>query len=132
MAALAAIVAAFYDALGAYGGLTRFATGMGFAVLVTWPALFVLSLSGRVVTHVWQPRALAASLTDPGGGAPRLAAWLVAIVLGAALLSMLTHQVVWVFWRTTAFKPRTMSMALGPVMVSSRGRRARFGGGRVR
>ena len=41
----------------------------------------------------------------------------VAIVLGAALLSMLTHQVVWVFWRTTAFKPRTMSMALGPVMI---------------
>lgn len=117
MAALAAIVAAFYDELGSYAGLTRFATGMGFAVLVAWPALLVLSLSGRVVTHVWQPRSLAASLTDPGGGAPRLAAWLVAIVLGAALLSMLTHQVVWVFWRTTAFKPRTMSMALGPVMI---------------
>lgn len=117
MAALAAIVAACYDELGSFAGPTRFVTGMGFAVLVAWPALFVISLSGRVVTHVWQPRALAASLTDPGGGAPRLAAWLVAVVVGAALLSMLTHQAVWVFWRTTAFKPRTMSMALGPVMI---------------
>ena len=117
MAAFAAVVAAFHDEVGSYAGATRFAAGAGFAVLVAWPALFVISAFTRVITHVWQPGALAASLTDPGGGAPRLAAWLLAIVLGAALLSMISHQVVWVFWRATAFKPRSMSMALGPVMI---------------
>ncbi|HUQ03617.1 MAG TPA: sulfatase-like hydrolase/transferase [Kofleriaceae bacterium] len=117
MAALAVVVAAFYDEAGAFAGVTRFAAGAGFAVLVAWPAAFVISLLARMITHVWQPRALAASLTDLGGGAPRLAAWLVAIGLGAVLLSIFTHQVVWIFWRTTAFKPRSMSMALGPVMI---------------
>lgn len=117
MAALAVVVAGVYDEVGSYAGVTRLAAGVGFALLVAWPSAFVVSFLARAVTHVWQPRALATSLTDPGGGAPRLAAWLVAVVLGAALLSALTHQVVWIFWRTTAFKPRSMSMALGPVMI---------------
>lgn len=117
MAALAAIVAAFHDEAGAYAGVTRLAAGAGFAVLVAWPAAFIASISARVITHVWRPRAMAESLTEPSGGAPRLAAWLVAVVLGAVLLSIFTHQVVWIFWRATAFKPRSMSMALGPVMI---------------
>ncbi len=117
LAALAAVAAALHDATATHTGVTRSAAGAGFAILVTWPAAAAVSLSARVITLVWRPRALAAALTDLGGGAPRLAGWLIALVVGAGLLSMLTHQVVWIFWRATAFKARSMSLAMGPVMI---------------
>ena len=116
-AAVSTTVAGLHDAATSYEGVTRLAASAGFAILVAWPAAAVSSLCARVFVHVWQPRALAGSLTEPDGSAPRLAGWLFALMLGAALLAVLTHQVVWIFWRATAFKPRTMSLALGPVMI---------------
>ncbi len=117
LAALAALIGGIHDAASVYDGALRAAVCAGFAILVAWPAGAVLSLAARVVLHVWKPRAMVAALTDEGGGAPRLAGWLLALVVGGALVAVLSHQVVWLFWRLTAFKPRTMSTALGPVMI---------------
>ncbi len=117
LAALAVSLAALHDSVTSYDGASRVAAGAGFAVLVSWPFALGLSLAARVTSHVWRPRRLFAALVDPSGGAPRLAAWLVALVAAAALLAVLSHQVVWLFARSTAFKPRTMSLAIGPVMI---------------
>ena len=59
---------------------------IGFGAAVTWPVLTVLALIVRALWLGWNPRGLAAEMTDEHGSAPRLAGWLAYVLIACLLL----------------------------------------------
>jgi len=92
------------DAFGAVASI-------GFFALLALPLLLVLSTVTRVLYAGWSPRDLAASLVEEGGGMPRLAGWVIVILLGALYLAWAAFQGTWLLAAWTAFKPLTVSFA---------------------
>ncbi len=116
-----AVIAGVYEGVGISGAL-GVAITTGFIALLAVPALLVASVLVRGVIAAWQPRLLAAQLTEDGGGAPRLAGWIAVIGLGAVALACAIYQGTWTLAGRTAFKPLGTSfgesiLALGTALL---------------
>ena len=114
------IVAGVGDTLqgdGALGLDTVAATG--FVLIAAAPILFALAVIARGTWAAWGPRELAERFTEPGGGMPRLAGWLVTAVLGTALLAWLVFRGTWLLVSWTQFKPNVVSLAEPVIAVAS-------------
>jgi arylsulfatase A-like enzyme len=95
------------DALGALAAI-------GFLTIFALPLCLLLSVAARFLWWAWRPREL--GLIEDGGGAPRLAGWIVVIVLGCLALAWALFQGTWLLERWTAFKPLAVSY-LEPVFA---------------
>ncbi|MDQ3299335.1 MAG: sulfatase-like hydrolase/transferase [Myxococcota bacterium] len=115
-ACIGALAAGLLEARGREDAL-GLAAAVGFLALIVFPVLFGLSVVARGVYAGWQPRDLAASVVEEGGGAPRLAGWLVVILLGALLAACAAFQGTWLLAAWTAFKPLTISFAAPIISV---------------
>jgi arylsulfatase A-like enzyme len=117
-ACLGAVVAGLVEGLGAgYGVVGAFASA-GYAALLAIPACLGGALLVRGLWAAWRPRRLAPTLVEEGGGAPRLAAWVAFLLLGAFLLSWATFNGTRVISRATTFKVEVVALALPFVVVS--------------
>jgi hypothetical protein len=81
----------------------------GFLGMLALPAYFASSVVVRALWRAWRPEEL--GLVEDGGGAPRLAGWVVTIVLCTLALGWALFQGTWLFAGWTAFKPLAMSFA---------------------
>ena len=109
-----AIAAGSIEAAGAEDVFGAIAA-IGFLALIMFPTLFVLSALVRGIYAAWQPDRL--GLIEEDGGAPRLAAWIVVVMLGCLLLAWALFQGTWVMNVHTAFKPLTLSFVLPVIAV---------------
>jgi len=91
----------------------------GFLALLAVPALLAASVIARGVAAAWRPGELARSLVDDDGAAPRLAAWLAVLELGAFGLAAAMFHSVWLLSLYTAFKPLAMSFLEPGVAVAA-------------
>jgi hypothetical protein len=89
----------------------------GFVLVFALPALLVLVLVARGTWAGWRPTDLAARLTEPGGGMPRLAGWLATAVLGTALFVWFVFRGTWMLAWWTQFKPNVVSLAQPVIAV---------------
>ena len=94
---------------GASAGLLGALAATGFVALIAVPALLAAGAAARGIVAAWQPAELAAALVDADGAAPRLAAWLAVIWLGALGLAAAMFQSVALLALRTAFKTPTIS-----------------------
>jgi arylsulfatase A-like enzyme len=110
-------------ALGGRGGGALGATAtIGFAAMLALPALLALSIVLRGVWAAWQPEALVAAATAPGGGAPALAGWLVTGHLIIAALGWAAYHGTWVIAVWTAFHPLVVGvLELGIMILATLG-----------
>lgn len=118
--AVGALVAGGVDALGAPDATVAL-TEAGLVAAVTWPVAIAVTLVARVGWWVWRPRDLSGALTEPGGAAPRLGAWLIylatsAIALGLAIGGAVAWQA-----QHTAFLPDVVMLATPIVGVAAAG-----------
>jgi arylsulfatase A-like enzyme len=81
----------------------------GFLGLVLLPIALVLGAVVRGLWAAWSPSSL--GLVEEGGGAPRFAGWLGAVVLCLLGLGWIMFQGTWLLARWTAFKPMPMALA---------------------
>jgi hypothetical protein len=109
------LTAGALEAIGAYDLLGGAATA-GFLAMIAWPLLLVLSVLTRALYHWWQPETLRASLVEEDGTAPKLAGWLIVILLGSLAVAWALFQGTWLLFSWTAFKPLTLSF-LEPVIA---------------
>ncbi|MDB4958579.1 MAG: hypothetical protein JWO36_6148 [Myxococcales bacterium] len=91
----------------------------GFFALAAVPSLLVLGIAFRGLWAAWRPRELADRLIEAGGGAPRLAGWVLVIWAGAFGLAWVMFQGTWLLAGWTAFKPLSMSFAEPILAVSA-------------
>jgi arylsulfatase A-like enzyme len=105
-------------ALGDGDVLEALAT-LGFIALVALPALIAASALARGVWAAWAPRDLRRTLVDDHGGAPRLAAWLLALSLAALALAWSAFQGVWLLANHTAFKPIGVGFVEPAIVVAT-------------
>jgi arylsulfatase A-like enzyme len=90
--------------------LERFAT-IGFVSLLALPVFLVLDVAVRAVWAAWAPAALLTSLTEDGGGAPRLAGWLLTAELATIFLGWASYHGTWLLTVWTQFKPVVVGLA---------------------
>ncbi len=115
------MVAGVYEAAGLGDPLAMLAT-VGFFAILTAPVLLVLGVVVRGLIAAWGPRELGAQLTEPGGGMPRLAGWVAALMVSALALAWIMFQGTWQLAAWTAFKPLTVGfleplIAVGGALV---------------
>jgi arylsulfatase A-like enzyme len=91
----------------------------GFLAVLAVPALLVAGAVVRGVAAAWGAGELVRSLIDADGAAPRLAAWLAVILLGAFGLAAAMFHSVWLLSLYTAFKPLAMSFLEPAVAVAT-------------
>lgn len=103
-----AVAAGLFEGVGVDGALGIGATA-GFVAIIALPILLGISVIVRGLWIAWQPHEL--GLVEDNGGAPRLAAWLGVLWIGALLLMWSMMQGTWLLAKTTAFKPLTLSFA---------------------
>ena len=107
-ASFAAVVAGAVECSGedtVFGALAA----AGFLALALLPLLLVLGAVVRGLWAAWSPSSL--GLVEEGGGAPRFAGWLGAVVLCLVGLGWIMFQGTWLLSRWTAFKPMPMALA---------------------
>jgi arylsulfatase A-like enzyme len=95
------------------------ATAIGFSAIGLLPALLVAAAALRGLWAGWRPRQLGAALIEDGGGAPRLLAWLLFLVLAAVVLVWSTFNGVRILAVTTSFKPVVVSLAMPIIAVTA-------------
>jgi hypothetical protein len=115
-ASAGALAAGLTEATGAEDVVGAAAT-VGFLALIVFPVMFVLSAVVRGIYAAWQPETL--GLVEEDGGAPRLAGWIVVVMLGCLLLAWAMFQGTWVMNVWTAFKPLTLSFVLPVIAVTA-------------
>ena len=115
-ACLGAVVAGVCEAVWMSDLLTAFAT-IGYLSLIAVPPLFVGAIVARGLWRGWQPDAIASTLVEDGGGAPRLAGWLAMIWLGVLVLAWIISRAVGVVASNTEMKPMTVSFVMPAVAV---------------
>jgi arylsulfatase A-like enzyme len=117
-AALAgAVVAGVIEGAGMPGVLGVLATA-GFIGLVAAPLLLVASALMRGLVCAWQPRALAASLVEDGGGSPRLAGWVAVLWLGTLAVAAAVFLGTRLLGSTTQFRPIVLAFAEPAIAVA--------------
>ncbi len=87
------------------------AAACGFLSIMALPLLVVTSALGRAVWSAWRPDELATQLIDDGGGAPRLAGWVLALGISLAGLGWAMFQGTWMLASWASFKPLSMAFA---------------------
>jgi arylsulfatase A-like enzyme len=110
------LVAGLVEGVGE-GGVVGAIASAGFLALLVLPCLLVASLAVRALWIAWKPSELA--LVEANGGAPRLAAWALVIMLGAFALAWAMFAGTWQLANLTAFKPLPMSFAEPIVAVTA-------------
>lgn len=93
--------------------------GVGFIMVFTLPAVFVLSLVLRAVWKAWFPARLAAELVDPELGAPALAGWLLALWLGTIVLGFTIFASTHLIASWADFRPLYVGFVLPVFSVSA-------------
>jgi len=116
-ACLAAVIAGLVDGARARLGIVGVPAVAGFAALLAVPACLGGALLLRGLWAAWRPRRLAPTLIEEGGGAPRLAAWMAFLLIGAFLLSWTTFNATRIVSRLTTFKVDVVALALPGVVV---------------
>lgn len=91
----------------------------GFAAALAAPPLLLGSLAVRGLWAAWRPARLAAALTEDGGGAPRLAAWLVFLAAAAAALGLGAGAGVRLSARLTTFKVDVTALLAAGAAIGS-------------
>jgi arylsulfatase A-like enzyme len=84
----------------------------GFLAIFAFPILLATSAISRAIWWGWRPRELASSIVEDGGGSPKLAGWIVVVVLGCLSLAWAMFQGTWLLERWTAFKPMPISFLM--------------------
>ncbi|MBL9015150.1 MAG: sulfatase-like hydrolase/transferase [Myxococcales bacterium] len=102
-----AFAAGAYEAIGLDESLGM-AAATGFFAMLALPVLFVLSAVGRGLYAAWAPASLAERLAEERGSMPRLAGWVLSIMVCALVLAWIAFQGTWQLWAWTAFKPLTV------------------------
>lgn len=115
-ACLGAVVAGLVEGVRAGFGAVGSVASTGFAAMLAIPVCLVLALAARGLWAAWRPARLAPAVVEEGGGAPRLAGWIVFLLLGAVFLSWATFNGVRILARVTMFKPDFVALAM-PVFV---------------
>lgn len=107
---MGALCAGVYEAVRADDAFAAAAT-IGFTAMFVVPVLFLVGIAARGAAIAWQPRAIAARLTEANGAAPKLAAWVAVAWLAFAGLYWGVFQLTWMMAAWTAFKPLPVSLA---------------------
>lgn len=102
-----AVLAGVYEAIGLGDPLGMAAT-IGFFAMLALPSLFVLSAIVRGLYAAWAPAAIGEAITEERGSMPRLAGWVLALMVCALVLAWFAFQGTWQLWAWTAFKPLTV------------------------
>jgi arylsulfatase A-like enzyme len=116
-ACLGAVVAGLAEGAAAGFGPVGTPASAGYAALLAVPACLAGALAVRGLWAAWRPHRLAPALVEDGGGAPRLAAWLLFLFVGAVVLSWATFNGVRILSRTTTFQVNVVALALPLVVV---------------
>ncbi len=101
--------------LSGLGWAPAFAT-IGFVAVVAIPLLFATGLAIRGVYAAWRPRELVERLTEDGGGAPRLAGWIVTLGLACLVVAGAVYEGAWMIARHSTFHPAVLGI-VEPVVV---------------
>jgi hypothetical protein len=102
-----AFIAGCFEAIGV-NELIGMAATIGFFAMLATPMLFAIAAIARALIAGWGTRELAAQLTEDGGGMPRLAGWVITILIAALALAWIAFQGTWQLFSWTAFKPLTV------------------------
>jgi hypothetical protein len=94
-------------------------TAAACVALLTAPALLLASALARGLVAAWRPHALAVSLIDDDGAAPRLAGWAAVLWLGSFTLAIVMFESVWALTLYTAFKPLTLSLVEPTIAITT-------------
>ena len=111
-----AFVAGCYEAIGVSEPLGMAAT-IGFFAMLATPVLFALATVARALIAGWGTRELAEQLTEDGGGMPRLAGWVITILIASLALAWIAFQGTWQLFAWTAFKPLTVGFVQPVIAV---------------
>jgi arylsulfatase A-like enzyme len=114
---LGAVTAGLIEGLAAGFGPVAASASAGYAALLAIPVCLIGALIVRGLWAAWRPGELAATLIEEGGGAPRLAGWLVFLGLGAFVLSWSTFNGIRALSRLTTFKVNVVSLAMPFVVI---------------
>jgi arylsulfatase A-like enzyme len=114
---LGAITGGLVEAFAAGFGPLGASASAGYAAMLAIPVCLVGALIVRGLWAAWRPGELAATLIEEGGGAPRLAGWIVFLLIGAFVLSWSTFNGIRALSRLTAFKVNVVSLAMPFVVV---------------
>lgn len=90
---------------------------IGYAALVAWPALLVAGVGVRLLWRGWHPEALAATLVEPDGSAPRLAGWVAYVGLASFVMSWAVFNGIRWLAHLTTFKPTVVALFTPPIAV---------------
>jgi arylsulfatase A-like enzyme len=104
-----AVAGAVENADQGYGAVGAIAAA-GFAAMLALPACLAGALAVRGLWAAWRPARLAPALVEDGGGAPRLAAWVVFLTLGTLVLSWSVFNGVRLLSKWTTFKVNVVSL----------------------
>jgi arylsulfatase A-like enzyme len=115
-AGLGTIVAGLVEGLAADLGLVGAAASAGYAALLAAPACLAGALAVRGLWAAWRPARLAPGLLEEGGGAPRLAGWILFLLLATFVVSWATFNGTRLVARWTTFQVDVVALAL-PVAV---------------
>jgi arylsulfatase A-like enzyme len=100
-----ALVAGFVEGIP-FGALESFAVA-GFLAMLAIPIVIAALAVMRLLWRAWHPASLEI-VEDDGGGAPRLAAWVIVFGIDALVLAWAMYQGTWALAAWTAFKPITL------------------------
>ncbi len=89
-------------------------TSTGFAMGLAAPVTIVLTLVLRLLWIAWKPSQLAQSLTDSDGAAPRLASWVLYLLLSLVALSVVSTKAVQILWQ---FSRSSQVIAVGTSLI---------------
>jgi hypothetical protein len=117
-ACLGAVIAGLVEGVRAGYGLVGAVAAAGYAALLAVPACLGGALVVRGLWAAWKPSRLAPRVLEEGGAAPRLAAWVAYLLIGAFLLSWATFNGVRILSRVTTFKVDVVALTLPFVVVS--------------
>jgi arylsulfatase A-like enzyme len=120
-ACLGATIGGLVEATAAGFGLIAAPASAGYAALLAIPACLVGALLVRGLWAAWRPHRLAPQLIEEGGGAPRLAAWIVYGLVAAFVLSWATFNGVRLVAKLTTFKVDVVALAMPIVVVITAG-----------
>lgn len=118
---LAAVVAGVVEGVLAGFGPVGAPASAGYAALFAIPACLVASLLVRGLWAAWRPARLAPALVEDGGGAPRLAAWVAFLLIGAFVLSWAVFNGTRLLSQLTTFKVDVVALSLPFVVLTAAG-----------
>jgi hypothetical protein len=118
-ACLGAVVAGVAEGLASGFGAIAAMASAGFAAMLAVPVCLAVALLLRGLWAAWRPRRLAPLLIEDNGGAPRLAAWILFLLVAVFLLSWSTFNGTRLIAATTTFKVEVVQIFLPAIVVGA-------------